>query len=107
MDAKTLEALKASIAKWERNAEAKTPTEYRIGESDCPLCSLFIYPDRCEGCPVFDRTGERFCKGTPYIVASSLRTWWSAGDEGFRRRANAAARDEVAFLKSLLPEETP
>ena len=107
MDAKTLEALKASIAKWERNAEAKTPADYRIGEIDCPLCGLFIYPDRCEGCPVFAKTGERFCRSTPYMLASSLRTWWSEGDNAFRDHAQSAARDEVAFLKSLLPEETP
>jgi hypothetical protein len=103
MNAQTLEALEASIAKWERNAEAKTPAGYKIGESDCPLCALFIYPDRCEGCPVFERTGERFCRDTPYIHASALRTWWSEGDDAFRNRARAAARDEVAFLKSLLP----
>jgi len=103
MNAQTLEALKASIAKWERNAEAKTPAEYRTGESDCPLCALFIYPDRCEGCPVFEKTGERFCKGTPYIDASSARTWWGFGDGIAADRAHAAARDEVAFLKSLQP----
>ncbi len=28
MNAQTLEALKASIAKWERNAEAERPDEY-------------------------------------------------------------------------------
>lgn len=105
MDAKTLEALKASIAKWERNAEAKTPAEFKIGEADCPLCELFIYPDRCEGCPVFEKTGERFCKGTPYINAHSAAYEWRIGSKAAADRAHAAARDEVAFLKSLLPEE--
>jgi hypothetical protein len=109
MDAKTLEALKASIAKWERNAEAKTRFEYRTGDDDCPLCELFIYPGNCEGCPVFDRTGERFCRGTPYIKASNARMRWGADPKSpdAPERAHAAARDEVAFLKSLLPEATP
>jgi hypothetical protein len=108
MDAKTLEALKASIAKWERNAEAKTPDEFKLGWSECPLCDLFLDPGRCGGCPVFNRIGERFCRGTPYINASWTSSWWTSSDQSsFRDRAHAAARDEVAFLKSLLPEATP
>ena len=107
MDAKTLEALKASIAKWERNAEAKTPGEYKIGEEDCPLCVMFkIWPDECEGCPVFERTGIKSCRGTPYVQAATARRDWRCGYVT-ADRARAAARDEVAFLKSLLPEETP
>ena len=107
MDAKTLEALKASIAKWERNAEATDTYDFRIGEYDCPLCELFLHPDHCECCPVFEKTSERFCRGTPYINASSALTWWVLGGARACDRARAAARDEVAFLKSLLPEETP
>jgi hypothetical protein len=106
MNAETLTALRASIAKWERNAEAKKPAVYKIGEADCPLCALFIYPDRCEGCPVFEKVGERFCRGTPYIAASATRVTWNEhpSSEYFRDCAHAVARDEVAFLKSLLPE---
>lgn len=104
MNAQTLEALKASIAKWERNAEAKRPGAYKTGDEDCPLCNLFIYGD-CEGCPIFQNVGERYCRKTPYLVAS--RAWFDWNDNPkiaeFRYRAHAAARDEVAFLKSLLP----
>jgi hypothetical protein len=109
MDAQTLEALNASIAKWERNAEAENRFEYRTGESDCPLCALFIFPGHCEGCPVFQKTGERFCRFTPYMDASYARIMWgdTPGSSAARDRAHAAARDEVAFLKSLLPEEAP
>jgi hypothetical protein len=104
MDARTLEALKASIAKWERNAVATTPAEYKTGEVDCQLCYLFIYPDSCEGCPVFLKSGERYCRSTPYMSASSARAYWgSTQSTDLRDRAHAAARDEVAFLKSLLP----
>lgn len=103
MNAQTLEALKASIAKWERNAEATDPFEYKISEKNCPLCELFIHPGRCWGCPVFDRTGERFCKETPYILANLARFDWCDGAKGAIDRAHAAARDEAAFLKSLLP----
>lgn len=107
MDARTLEALKASIAKWERNAEAKTPAEFRVSEIDCPLCVLFkTGSDECEGCPVFEKTRVRFCRETPYMSAAVARRDWRDG-EGSSDRAHAAARDEVAFLKSLLPEATP
>jgi hypothetical protein len=109
MDAKTLEALKASIAKWERNAEAKTPAEYRTQDIDCPLCGLFIFPGSCLNCPVYERTGQQFCRGTPYRSAAAARYDWGAHPhvDKCRDTAHAAARDEVAFLKSLLPEETP
>lgn len=101
MDAQTLEALKASIAKWERNAEAKTPAEYLTSYRDCPLCELFIRSD-CDGCPVFERARARECLGTPYRNAASAWFDWSSGKKE-ADRAHAAARDEVAFLKSLLP----
>jgi hypothetical protein len=107
MDAKTLEALKASIAKWERNAEATDPFEFKISEKDCPLCAMFkIGSDECKGCPVFEKTGATFCRETPYIPAATARRDWRCGDVP-ADRAHAAARDEVAFLRSLLLEETP
>ena len=103
MNAQTLEALKASIAKWERNAEATSPYEFRTSAGDCQLCELFLNYDGCEGCPVFERTGERRCKGTPYVTAFAAKTDWFDAAYGAADRAHAAARDEVAFLKSLLP----
>ena len=107
MDAKTLEALKASIAKWERNAEADRATSYRTSPSDCPLCDLF-FREECQGCPVSERTGRSKCDGTPYDDAhrAKVRWYWGVFSEA-EQYAHAAARDEVAFLKSLLPEETP
>ena len=103
MNTQTLEALKASIAKWERNAEAKTPNEYLTSDIDCPLCNLFIR-DGCKGCPVFERTGELFCRDTPYRTAGpAWFDWTDLETSEHRDRAHAAACDEVAFLKSLLP----
>lgn len=110
MDAKTLEALKASIAKWERNAEATDPSDVRLGSDECPLCDVFhMRAISCNGCPVSDRTGRPFCVESPYISAWNAWFLWNSRPENTERRdrAHAAARDEVAFLKSLLPEETP
>jgi len=103
MDAKTLEALQASIEKWERNAVAETPDEYRTGSDNCPLCNLFI-EDRCAGCPVKARSGSGYCLRTPYMVAHDAKIFWHTGT-GTARQARKAARAEVAFLKSLLPTD--
>lgn len=112
MNAETLTALKASIAKWERNAEAKTPDNFKVSPEACPLCSLFNAidtPDEdvCAGCPISTKTGKTYCEGTPYMPA--WKAWFSWTKQprqpDFRHNAHAAARDEVAFLKSLLPEE--
>jgi len=108
MDAKTLEALKASIAKWERNAEAKTPADVLIGAHACPLCRIFHWAfggNDCKGCPIND-VGHSGCEGTPYGAADTAFEEWLYGNgklSDFRK----SARDEVAFLKSLLPEATP
>lgn len=101
MDAKTLEALKASIEKWERNAAVATLAEANIYSSSCPLCDLYLRlaDDDCSGCPVSARTREGGCEGSPWEVAYLTRR---AGNlDAFK----VAAREEVAFLKSLLPVE--
>lgn len=104
MDAKTLEALKASIAKWERNAVAQTRAEYRVGISECALCLVFHKRHsgkECVGCPIMGKTGLPFCSGTPYGEAEDAYYDWSRSAE----RARQLAGEEVAFLKSLLPAE--
>jgi hypothetical protein len=105
MEAKTLEALKASIAKWEKNAVAKTAKEYRIGWENCPLCLLFI-DDHCAGCPI-EKVGSKGCLGTPYDEAEEIHEMWlkKSGSIALAKSATAIAIDEVAFLKSLLPSE--
>lgn len=101
MDAATLEALKASIAKWERNARARKPHNYLLQVSDCPLCGLF-FNKACVGCPVSAQTGVDCCDNSPYRPAVEAHYRWEMGT-GSVNAARAAARDEVAFLKSLLP----
>lgn len=112
MDARTLEALKASIAKWERNAVAKTPEDYHPYSDTCPLCFLFV-ENCCNGCPVADSADQSHCEGTPWEdVPDAFDSWRyyaaissrSAASRA-REAALAAAREEVAFLQSLLPVE--
>lgn len=101
MNAKTKKALEGSIAKWKRNARARTPEIVRLSVADCPLCDLY-WDSYCDGCPVALRTGEAKCRETPYIDAASAHDDWEWGDSDggpFR----TAAKKEVEFLRSLLP----
>lgn len=104
MNTKTLSALEASIAKWEANATAETPDDYKIGAKDCPLCDLFINDD-CAYCPVFELTGRLGCAGTPHEAAANSRRDWKLNSlkAKAKKHAHQAARDEAAFLISLHP----
>lgn len=105
MEAATLKALNESIEKWERNAVAETPDGYVVGADDCALCDMF-WETNCRGCPVMSKSGQKGCVCTPYVIASAARIAWAnnPSDATLRAAAHAAARDEVTFLQSLLPE---
>ena len=107
MDAKTLAALRQSIKKWERNAVAETPKGFTTTSANCPLCKLFSGRGGCNGCPVEERTGQWGCRGTPYSAADGAHDEWSdcPSSPALRDAAHAAARAEVEFLRSLLPED--
>lgn len=97
-----LQALKDSIAHWERMATGtahpdETPTGY-----NCPLCQLFcigLENNRCIGCPVYQKTGEKLCSDTPYDQARHAWHEHEIDSPQFKQAALA----EVEFLKSLLP----
>lgn len=107
MDARTLEALQASIAKWERNAVAETPQAAKIYADSCALCQMYclsIDIASCNGCPVSSATGEIDCDGSPWPAARQKWEAW-CDDDAKAAAFHEAARAEVAFLKSLLPSE--
>jgi hypothetical protein len=103
MDAKTLEALKGSIAHWERVRDGVEPSE---GALNCDLCKAF---PRCDdGCPVAAKTGRIDCQNTPYwnfchaaehTEEGESYQMWARSDT-----AKAAAQAELDFLRSLLPD---
>jgi hypothetical protein len=110
MNEEALQALKGSIRHWEELAEGKGGVNNRPGASHCPLCLLFYqqWCQCCIGCPVREHTGCAFCRGTPYDqVQKTINNdlikpsddWAYLQTDAFK----AAAREEVAFLKSLLP----
>lgn len=111
MDEKTLNALKESIAHWERMRDGKrveTRNRYAvdgdlesIGPDDCALCNLF-YKAGCFECPIMEDTGESQCSNcAPYLYATHVldRDFLHDSPE-FKR----AAQEMIDYLKSLLPE---
>lgn len=116
MEARVLEALKASIEKWKKNAEAESFSDVVITASGCPLCQMFMLPasidlrDRCKGCPVFERTRVMGCGNTPYDDADEAHIQWETAidleeDEGPPRAYfRECAKEELEFLISLLPD---
>jgi hypothetical protein len=101
MDEKTLEALKGSIAKWEAIVAG---TGADNGSANCPLCAEFLYGN-CFGCPVRERTKRSMCLGSPYHAFGEVADFHGhAGAKAIGPVAEAAARRELDFLKSLLPE---
>jgi hypothetical protein len=101
----TKKALKKSIANWEKNVkDATNGAILKLGPSQCPLCCKFLTLDaKCIGCPVYEKTGQIFCKGTPYIEAHFYNTFDTntRGQDLIRE-----CEKEVEFLKSLLVQQT-
>lgn len=99
----TLQALKDSIVKWEKIAELPTLPLFMPGDSQCPLCRIHIFAmatthdEECRQCPVYLKTGRRYCGSTPY--ANACAAFQENDQEAFQDAAEA----EVEFLKSLLP----
>ena len=94
MSSRKLNALKRSIANWEKRAKGE------VVDAICPLCVLYnsdkaIGRQQCLSCPVYERTGLRYCEGTPFDD-------WCSRDDYVNP---LVAKREVRFLKSLLPKE--
>jgi hypothetical protein len=111
MNTATLEALKESIAHWERMQKDPSNPKDTPSSDECPLCRLFLGND-CEGCPVSAAVQKTHCHGTPYLRA--LLAWDSAKQEKPPRIRGRnwnslqgawprIAQEEIDFLTSLLP----
>ncbi len=122
MDARALKALKASITdKWVPIVEGVAGDN---GADDCPLCSEFmqyvtksiagigimVKKTKCTGCPIHTHTGKHGCVGTPYVAWRALygrdnhTKLTSNGIVPISEKARDLCRQELAFLRSLLPE---
>ena len=95
MKKKTLKALKGSIKKWEKIV-AGTGTDE--GLDNCPLCKVFYADFTCQDCPVYKKTGQILCAGSPYTEYAK----WEMVDDA---KAMKYAKEELKFLRSLLPKK--
>lgn len=110
MDDKTRDALEGSIAKWQAIVNGTGRDE---GTDNCPLCQMFYTEQtRQEGiscivCPVYFKTGFRYCRGSPYIAYSDYIEERYPGDMDYDEtedpRAIALAQEELDFLMGLRP----
>ena len=102
MKPETETALRESIAKWQKNSRVRNLGNAKVYSKDCPLCDLFNSEVNyliCQGCPVSQKVLERGCMMTP----------WERAYDAFAIKDlpafRTAAKAEVAFLTSLLPEK--
>lgn len=115
MTPEALEALKESIEAWKKKlilTQVWRGEEIKWGWRACPLCCEFNRPSaslsgsECEGCPVFSKTGEVHCDGTPYIDAVTASNDYER-NKTFENAWDLMEKIEVElnFLISLLPKE--
>lgn len=107
MNPLTLKALISSIAHWKRMIKQTTPKEAPFAEN-CPLCRRFTCPVcvlNGEMCPVYQRTGRRDCKGSPWgDAADAFGSWERFQIKDNRKEWRDFAKAELAFLESLVPK---
>ncbi len=99
MTACTIKALRASIAHWRRLASGRRKKGEEPDAGSCALCHEFNRLEGCHGCPIREKTGENYCKGSPYNEAAD--EWDKTPDSPQFR---AAASRMLAFLEGLVPE---
>ncbi len=119
---KTQQAIRDSIAHWEQLRNLN-PDHYP-GAQQCALCKLFYdfaksEAYHCVGCPIYAKTGERYCKASPFQKAvadyDKVEEWQEElrlNDTDTNRGAmdaaiaefHRSATVEIEFLKSLLVE---
>lgn len=102
MTQRALRALKLSIAHWRRLATGKRRKFESTHGGDCALCVIYRQGlVDCSGCPVMKKTGHSVCAKTPYHEANYNAITFGLDSLEFRM----AARNELAFLRSLLPKK--
>ena len=83
-----LTAIRGSIEKWDKISKGEMEDER---SANCPLCQMCGDLTACDNCPIYEKTGEEQCNGTPYIA-------WS------REQTSENARDFRDWLKDLYIE---
>ncbi len=91
-------ALRESIKHWEEDVLKKGVLP---NTDNCPLCNLHRH---CCGCPVYKKTRTGGCMGTPYVDYDKHMEDCAEAEYIAECTRRELAQKEIAFLKSLLPE---
>lgn len=106
------DALKKSIKKWELIVDEGSED---LGPADCECCIIYnsintrleTREDCCKSCPVFLKTRERFCAGTPFEKWEDYQEENDMGEwKVFDDYSKQLAQAELDFLKGILEEST-
>ena len=103
MNAQTLKALKDCIAHWKRFEKGEQRRDEGIGQDSCALCGIYNNTGvilGCGKCPVKLKTGEHYCKASPWEKARAEMFLHGFSSPEFK----AASKKERLFLESLLPK---
>lgn len=88
-------ALEISIKKWEyiETLFSRGETiDNDGGPATCGLCMLF-FMNNCDGCPIREDTGKKYCDGTPYEDLHN--------EMGYFDPTAELIAAEIAYLKGL------
>lgn len=108
MKKKDVELLKGSIGKWLKIKQSVKAVD--VGADNCSLCVKY-FEKECEGCPIYEYTGEEGCADTPYDKwhdhQEDLHDLGDWGDEHHRfvdcDKCAKLANEMLGFLVGLLP----
>ena len=112
MDDLTKQALEESIEHWEKNTTCDID-DASVGAGNCALCLIFFYDENkrylpeqklCKGCPVYEKTGEKFCKGTPYLEARAVLSRVHFSDKPATKKTIAKFREKAKAMFEWLKE---
>jgi hypothetical protein len=108
--------LRKSIKHWENNVNADSLKDASTSAEDCACCNEYNkrndYDGKsCAGCPIYEATGLKFCRGTAYVDAHDIiegciieGCFGLKGEELDSKFASfkIAAQSELEFLEGIL-----
>ncbi len=103
MTKETEQALRESVAHWERMRDGTTIGFESPHGTYCALCRYFFKDYKggpCAQCPVKLKTLETHCENTPWKTANEAWIMNGPHSQAFKD----AADKMIDFLKSLLPQ---
>jgi len=94
-----IKIMEAAVKKWQRIIDKKGSDG---GVLDCPPCRIYYFVV-CIGCPIAQYTGQKFCKGSPYIPW--FRHQLEKHDKMFKKiycpECETLARDMQDFMREI------